>query len=82
LIVTSKDGDLITYGILTNDTKIFKPAHTNPLHAIAVCENQKSTIIYRSIFDLTQSQDKVTFSGLLRTSTKMEDDDELIISLN
>ena len=81
LIITTMDGDLVAYGILVNDLPMNKTtiATTN---GIAMCENMQSTVQYRAIFELTQTDSNVSFTGFLRTSTKMAEDDELIVSLN
>jgi len=83
IIVTLPNGDLLAYGLLVNET--FSQNGSLKLgnaQAVAICENFASTITYRAIFFLEQSNDKVTFNGMLRTSVQMEEDDELIISLN
>lgn len=83
LIVTAKEGDLVAYGILANELSgNFTHAHTTgAASGVAICENLQSTIQYRSFFNLEQDGGSVKFSGMLRTSQIMAENDKLILSI-
>ncbi|CDW79494.1 zinc carboxypeptidase family protein [Stylonychia lemnae] len=85
-IAITQAKDLVAYGILANETKVGNDSNLYTLgkqaNSVAVCENLLSAIHYRAVFQLQQKDDKVSFSGLLRTSTRMEDENELILSIN
>jgi hypothetical protein len=86
VIITLKGGDLVAFGILVNETQ----SHSSSIprsEGVAMCENVQSTLKYRAFFQLMQEQSNgegasVSFNGMLRTSARMNSDDELIISIN
>ncbi len=90
IIVTKADGDLVSYGILSNKTREsfthtsqsqIIPNSNDNVKGVAMCENK---LQYRALFQLSQSKSSgdVTFDGMLRTQAKMSEMDELVVSMN
>jgi hypothetical protein len=78
-----KDGDLLAYGIIVNETLQHTPG--GPAHSVngvAMRENMQSTLQYRAFFTLSQTPTgEISFNGMLRTSAKMSENDELMLQL-
>ena len=86
-LIVTRQNDLVAYGILVNESDSrntsLKIQQGQTFKAVALCESNKPSIVmYRALFNLEQTGTKVTFDGMMRTSQKMDDDDELIVSLN
>ena len=56
IIVTMKDGDLVAFGIIVNETLQHTPGGPAQLvNGVAMCENMQSTLQYRAFFTLSQT---------------------------
>jgi hypothetical protein len=83
IIATLNNGDLVGYGVVVDESLITQRGEVPVVKGVAMCENLKSTVPYRAYFDLLQlSSGNVTFRGMLRTETNMNNDDKMIINVN
>lgn len=53
IIVTTKDGDLVAYGVLINE--LSSAGQLQRVKGVAVCENLASTVRYKAYFTLSQA---------------------------
>ena len=56
ILVTIKDGDLVAYGIIVNETSHQTGSgFSQDVSGVAMCENMQSTLQYRAFFTLSQN---------------------------
>jgi hypothetical protein len=78
ILVTLKDGDLVAFGIIVNETK--GNIGSDAIQGVAMCENMQSTLQYLAFFTLSQtSTGNIYFNGMLRSSAQLSENDELMI---